>query len=154
MYRHKWYREWTSVTYWLIWAIQGLYWVTQTWINHSQSLSLIKRKSLIRCVGVGKHAKWIFFECYLDTFSTRCQKDFFPRPHLVPKNHLQNIAKIGPFWADFWRPRFSMGQLGPECHFLTFWALQHGFFRFFSKNIKFAFLISKSLLLWFFGIFV
>ena len=37
----------------------------------------------------------------LDTFSTRCEKDFFPRPHLVPKNHLQNIAKIGLFGDDF-----------------------------------------------------
>ena len=107
-------------------------------------ISLIKRKSLIRCVGVGKHAKWIFFECYLDTFSTRCQKDFFPRPHLVPKNHLQNIAKIGPFGDDFWRLRFYMGQFGPECHFLTFRALQDGFFRFFSKSVKKSKVISKS----------
>ena len=37
----------------------------------------------------------------LDTFSTRCEKDFFPRLHLVPKNHSQKIAKIGPVGDDF-----------------------------------------------------
>ena len=37
-----------------------------------------------------------------------------------------------------------MGQFGPECHFLTFRALQDYLFRFFSKNIKKSKVISKS----------
>ena len=42
----------------------------------------------------------VFFEAFVP-ISTRFQKGFFPRPHLVPKNHSQNIAKIGPFGDDF-----------------------------------------------------
>ena len=30
----------------------------------------------------------------LDTFSTRCEKDFFPRLHHVPKNHLNVIFQL------------------------------------------------------------
>ena len=32
-----------------------------------------------------------------------------PHGHLVAQNHLQDIAKIGPFGDDFWRLRFYMG---------------------------------------------
>ena len=60
----------------------------------SEKLKFFEAKSLIKCEGVGKHAKWIFTKWYLDAFSTRCQRDFFPRPHHVPKNHFKNIAKI------------------------------------------------------------
>ena len=60
-----------------------------------------KTKSLIKFVDVGNHAKWIFTELYIDTFSKRCQKDSLPRLNLVPENHFQNIEKIGPFGDDF-----------------------------------------------------
>ena len=48
----------------------------------------------------------------------------------MPKNHSQNIAKIGPFGDVFWRLRFYMGQFGLLCHFLTFRALQENIARF------------------------
>ena len=47
-----------------------------------------------------------------------------------------NIAKIGSFGDDFWRLRFFMGQFGQKCHFITFRALQRGFFRFFFRKIS------------------
>ena len=70
----------------------------QDQISLCKSVGVINRH---KCVVVEKHAKWILSEWYIDTFSTRCKKDFLPSPYIVPKNHLQNIEKIGLFGDDF-----------------------------------------------------
>ena len=106
-------------------------------ITDKNSISDKKRRCKKTCRFFRR--RWSF-----NLFSMRLRKKQVHTPHLVAQTQCQNIAKIGPFGADFWRLRFYMGQFGPECYFLTFWALQDGFFRFFLKNFKFAIIISKS----------
>ena len=78
-------------------------------------------------------------------YKPSCKPSF--RAQKVRKWHFcsncENIGTIGPFGDDFWRLRFSVGKFEQRCHFLTFWALQDGFFRFFRKMTSSHFFIQS-----------